>query len=132
MSGLTNRKLSAGHARNDLLRPEILLSRISQPSRSQCAPAERGRGRQVGRLPGLGIGELGHDLLDEGFFDAVMNHGVRRLGPATIAGKQYLVANSGGANLDLIDTFILLGDPASSLPIQFQNLSYYLPFIKKQ
>jgi Peptidase family C25/Propeptide_C25 len=77
---------------------------------------------------GEGVGELGHDLLDEGFFNAVMNQNTRQLGPATIAGKNYLFANSGGTNLDLIDTFLLFGDPATRLPIQFVN---YLPLIMK-
>lgn len=57
----------------------------------------------------------GHYLLDEGFFNAVMQQGVYQLGPATILGKLDLWANSGGAYHDLIDTFQLFGDPATQL-----------------
>lgn len=71
----------------------------------------------------------GHDYLEKGFFDAVMNDGIRQLGPATIAGKTNLWVNSGGSFHDLIDTYMLFGDPASRLPIQFTT---FLPFIQKQ
>lgn len=65
---------------------------------------------------GLGIVQ-GHDLLDRGFFEAVMQLGVRQLGPATVLGKLNQWLNGGGANLDLLDTFILLGDPATRLAL---------------
>jgi peptidase C25-like protein len=68
----------------------------------------------------------GHDALEKGFFNAVMNQNTRQLGPATTAGKANLYAT--GFNLDLIDTIVLLGDPASRLAIQF---SYNLPLIMK-
>lgn len=63
---------------------------------------------------GEGI-STGHYLMDEGFFNAVMQQGVYQLGPATILGKANLWANSGGAFHDLIDTFQLFGDPATRL-----------------
>ncbi len=78
---------------------------------------------------GQGV-STGHDLLDKGFFSAVMNQGIRQLGPATLAGKTNLYLNGGGLNLDLLDTFDLLGDPGSRLPIQF-NLRYFLPLIQR-
>jgi hypothetical protein len=77
---------------------------------------------------GLGV-TSGHDFLDKGFFDAVMNQDVRQIGLATTAGKVNLWLNGGGGNLDLIDTFDLLGDPATRLQIQF---AYYLPWISRQ
>lgn len=69
----------------------------------------------------------GHDALEKGFFNAVMNNDVLRLGDAILAGKANLLAS--GGNLDLIDTTLLFGDPASRLPIQFL---YYLPAIERQ
>lgn len=74
---------------------------------------------------GLGIA-TGHDYLIRGFLDAVMQQGVRRIGVAAVLGKQNLYANGGGANLDLLDTYNLLGDPASRLAIQ---LPIYLPLV---
>jgi hypothetical protein len=76
---------------------------------------------------GLGIAS-GHDLLDQGFFDAVMQQGVRRIGAAAVLGKQNLYTNGGGAHLDLLDTFNLLGDPAARLAIQFP---VYLPLVAR-
>jgi len=76
---------------------------------------------------GLGIAS-GHDLLDQGFFDAVMQQGVRRIGAAAVLGKRNLYTNGGGAHLDLLDTFNLLGDPAARLAIQFP---VYLPLVAR-
>lgn len=65
---------------------------------------------------GLGVA-TGHDFLDEGFFGAVMQQGVYQLGPATILGKVNLWQNTGGAFYDLLDTFDLIGDPATHLAV---------------
>ncbi len=54
----------------------------------------------------------GHDYLEEGLMLAWFHEGINRLGDATTYAKQYLVDNSGGQYLDLLDTFGLLGDPA--------------------
>lgn len=61
---------------------------------------------------GLGVG-TGHGYLSDGFFSAVFAEGAETVGEATLAGKLELVAN--GQNLDLLDTFTLLGDPALRL-----------------
>ena len=61
-----------------------------------------------------GNGDLaGHDLLNEGFFDAVFKFGVVSLGEATAVGK--LVLWSTGGFLDLLDTHLLFGDPATQI-----------------
>lgn len=57
---------------------------------------------------GFGVA-TGHDQLHRGFYQAVFGGG-RILGAATTAGKQALWST--GRNLDLLDTFDLLGDPA--------------------
>lgn len=54
----------------------------------------------------------GHDLLDAGFFTAIYTNHVLTLGMATNAAKYYLYANSSGLHRELIDTYILFGDPA--------------------
>lgn len=82
---------------------------------------------------GLGVGP-GHDYLDRGFFDAVMEKGIRPLGTAAVYGKTNLWLNSGGAYVDLIDTFNLLGDPASRLLSNLppaKNYQFYLPYINR-
>lgn len=70
----------------------------------------------------------GHDLLEKGFFDAVMNQNLLRLGPATTAGKQVL--NASASNLDLLDTILLFGDPATTVAMQIRN-RYNLPLIMR-
>lgn len=57
---------------------------------------------------GFGVA-TGHDKLHRGFYQSVFG-GARVLGTATTAGKQALWST--GVNLDLLDTFDLLGDPA--------------------
>jgi hypothetical protein len=73
---------------------------------------------------GFGVA-TGHDRLHTGFYQAIFNNGVRTLGLATAAGKQYLWAT--GANLDLLDTFDLLGDPALALTLPVPQA--YLPLV---
>jgi hypothetical protein len=63
----------------------------------------------------------GHDYLQKGFFDAIYNQGVERLGDATDAGKQYLWDNSNGAYHDLLDTYVLLGDPALKINLSTED-----------
>lgn len=73
-----------------------------------------GRGAIASWSPtGLGIA-TGHDLLDRGFFDAIFGQGLGTLGAGTAAGKLNLFAT--GMNLDLLDTYLLFGDPATRLP----------------
>jgi len=50
----------------------------------------------------------GHDLLNRGFFTAYFTDGVSTVGEATLAGKIAL----GGSSPDLMDTYLLFGDPA--------------------
>jgi hypothetical protein len=61
---------------------------------------------------GLGV-STGHSRLDDGFFRAVFSDTVSTVGQATWAGKLSLA--TAGQNLDLLDTFTLLGDPALRL-----------------
>jgi len=61
---------------------------------------------------GLGV-YSGHDYLDRGFFEARFQDARRTLGEATAAGKMNLWAT--GSNLDLLDTYLLFGDPALRL-----------------
>jgi len=61
---------------------------------------------------GLGVAS-GHDHLDRGFFDAVFTAQLGTVGAGTAAGKLDLFAT--GSNLDLLDTFLLFGDPATQL-----------------
>jgi uncharacterized repeat protein (TIGR01451 family) len=63
---------------------------------------------------GLGRAD-GHDYLNRGFFSAVFEHDVREIGPATTEGKLFLYANSSGSYHDLVDTYVLFGDPALGL-----------------
>jgi len=58
---------------------------------------------------GLGA-SAGHQRLAAGFFRAVFSDTVGTVGEATLAGKLNLVGASVGS--DLLDTYVLLGDPA--------------------
>jgi hypothetical protein len=70
---------------------------------------------------GLGIA-TGHHWLAEGFMEAIYHDGISEIGSAVLAGKLNLA--SVGSNPDLIDTFTLLGDPATKLERSYQ---LYLP-----
>ena len=74
-----------------------------------------GRGSVASWSPtGLGVSS-GHDYLDRGFFNALFRDGKATVGLATAAGKLNLFST--GGNLDLLDTFLLFGDPALRLPL---------------
>jgi hypothetical protein len=89
------------------------------PSASGQATAEvvtraEGKGAVASWSPtGLGV-VSGHDCLDRGFFQALFQDGLLTLGQATTAGKLNLLAS--GSNLDLLDTYLLFGDPALHIP----------------
>lgn len=63
----------------------------------------------------------GHDYLHRGFYEAVFYSGVRRLGPATLAGKLKLFSDDFRFQ-DLIETYGLLGDPALELNLPNADL----------
>ncbi|MCX6031497.1 MAG: C25 family cysteine peptidase [Chloroflexi bacterium] len=81
-----------------------------------------GKGALASWAPtGLGVAS-GHDYLHRGFYDALFNWDVRQLGPATTAGKLNLFVNgrfSDGTPRfhDLLDTYVLLGDPATNIGV---------------
>lgn len=58
----------------------------------------------------------GHNILGVGLFDAIFADRMVQLGPATTQAKLYLYAETGGYQ-DLIETYTLFGDPATSLPV---------------
>jgi len=75
---------------------------------------------------GLGIAH-GHDYLNRGFFDALFRDGRRRIGVDTLAGKLRLYQTPSAAPFyDLIDTYILFGDPALLINTQTNDLSVTL------
>lgn len=69
---------------------------------------------------GLGVA-TGHHFLDEGFFQALFFDDERQLGPATMAGKLRLWQSN--SSLYLLDTYLLLGDPALEMPLLETDLS---------
>jgi len=61
---------------------------------------------------GFGLA-AGHDYLERGLFLALFHDGVQELGAATTQAKLYLLAHApAGRYDDLLDTFLLFGDPA--------------------
>ncbi len=80
---------------------------------------------------GLGV-TLGHSRLHYGFYTAVRaGHGGARLGAGTLAGK--LEVWDSGLDLDLLDTFTLLGDPATI--VRFNDVPefprVFLPVVRR-
>ena len=75
---------------------------------------------------GMGVAR-GHEYLNQGFFDAVFRDGMHSLGQATSYGKLFLWTSR--ENLDLIDTYLLFGDPATNINIP--RFVLQLPLIMK-
>ncbi len=71
----------------------------------------------IGSFSPAGFGlASGHDILAEGLYQGFFSYGLIQFGAATTFAKYYLDANGGGY-YDLIDTYNLLGDPATKLKI---------------
>jgi len=77
----------------------------------------------------------GHDYLERGLLLSMFHGFGQKLGPATTAGKLYLV-NTAPSNsyFDLIDTFLLMGDPALALPVEAVAPKHqlFLPTVVKE
>lgn len=71
---------------------------------------------------GLGLAS-GHDVMERGLFKALFYDYIDQIGPATNYSKIYLAAQTGGAYKDLIETYMLYGDPATRLPLFKPELS---------
>jgi len=67
---------------------------------------------------GMGL-TTDHMTLNQGLFEAIFEDGVTRLGPATTQAKRYL-SEHGRPNNELIDTYLLFGDPALHLNVPQQ------------
>lgn len=77
---------------------------------------------------GLGV-STGHDQLANGFFSTVFTDKNPELGAAILVGKLDVIAHAPAYD-DLVDTFVLLGDPAMKLDFEPQTGAYlYLPLI---
>ena len=65
----------------------------------------------------------GHDVLNRGFFNALFQSGdgMLTLGMATQAGKMDLFST--GTNQDLMDTYLLFGDPATRIAFNFSAIN---------
>jgi len=68
----------------------------------------------------------GHDYLNRGLFEALFWRGITALGPATTYAKLYLADNTAGYG-DLLDTYLLFGDPATRL----RPVLIYLPLVMR-
>lgn len=64
---------------------------------------------------GLGVA-TGHDVLERGLFLAIFQSNKTQIGPATTYARQYLAANA-PFYPDLLDTYVLFGDPALKLQL---------------
>ena len=65
---------------------------------------------------GLGLA-TGHDRMESGLFDAIFHDYVTDLGTATTLAKLYMYSSTGGSYEDLVETYLLFGDPATQLPV---------------
>jgi len=67
----------------------------------------------------------GHETLDQAFFNAVFSDFVSSIGQATTSAKLGVWAS--GNHLELLDTYLLFGDPGTKIPVHH----FYLPLISK-
>ncbi len=89
----------------------------------------------IGSFSATGLGlASGHDSLERGLFKAFFENHLAEFGPATTQAKLYMMAVTGNGYQDLVDTYVLLGDPTARLPLAIlpdlgvskQGMKYYL------
>jgi hypothetical protein len=75
----------------------------------------------------------GHNVLTEGFYDALFVDNITNVGLAVSGAKLLLSGGGYAADHDLLDTFVLLGDPAMELNLTIVPWSaeLYLPLVLK-
>jgi hypothetical protein len=73
---------------------------------------------------GMGVAS-GHDFLNQGLYEAIFFDAVKQLGPAATQAKLHLYQETGSYR-DLIDTYVLFGDPALELNVP---LSFTMPWL---
>jgi hypothetical protein len=79
---------------------------------------------------GLGLA-TGHDYLAKGFFVALFYNNINSLGVITTIGKLYMKQSAPSKKYDdLLETFLLLGDPALKVRLDTSN-QLYLPAIQR-
>ena len=74
---------------------------------------------------GYGVA-TGHDLLEQGLFDAIFTDHIIQLGRAATMAKLFMYAESGGGYIDLVKDYIFFGDPFTMLQVP------YLPDLQVQ
>jgi hypothetical protein len=78
----------------------------------------------------LGVA-TGHGELADGFMQTIIQDNTPQIGQAALAGKVLLQANQ-PAYLDLMDTFTLLGDPATRYDYDFwPGYATFLPTVQR-
>jgi hypothetical protein len=100
---------------------------MDYPSFAESIVRADGKGAIASFSPtGFGLAN-GHDLLSQGLYTAIFYKSAVQLGVVTTSAKYFLFANSGSYS-DLIDTYILFGDPATRLQ---KTANIYLPFLNR-
>lgn len=103
------------------------LSYVS-PSLSELSVLDGNGGAIAAFSPtGLGVAS-GHDDLQRGFYDSLLENGLWDLGSASMNAKLNLYNT--GSNFDLLKTYLVLGDPALQIKRPYDN-RLYLPYISR-
>jgi len=109
--------------------PEELLNPVYNPGLQELMVRANNKGSIAAFAPeGLG-GVQGHDELHRGFYDSFPTNGSWILGPATQSAKLRLYNNDPYETyVDLIHTFVILGDPATHI---VNRHTVNLPLLRK-
>jgi uncharacterized repeat protein (TIGR01451 family) len=97
-------------------------SGVDLSSLSETLVRAAGKGAIASFAPGGEGIATGHHFLQEGLYTALFQDGITELGAATTAAKLNLYANTAGYR-ELIDTYLLMGDPALKLKVLEADVS---------
>jgi hypothetical protein len=87
------------------------------PSLAEVLLATADKGAVAALMPTGKTTTDGQHILNSALFEAIFTDDVRQLGPAIAAAKQTLLANGDAYYEQISDTFLLFGDPATTLKV---------------
>jgi len=92
------------------------------PSMGEALLLSADKGAVAALMPTGMTTPAGQRILDTAVFEAFFVNDIRQLGPAIAAAKQTLLANGNSYFEQISDTFLLLGDPATTLKIPLPRM----------
>ncbi len=93
-----------------------------EPSLAEALLRADNKGAVAALMPTAMTTPAGQYILNNALFEAIFSRDIRQLGPAIHKAKQTLLANGDAYHIQISETFLLFGDPATTLQIPLPHV----------